>query len=162
MIVPLTLPAKIYLADFDNDFTAFLEAVYKVFHHDFVETSPQYEGFNVRLKKYPLELGGKEHTFYHITHEGSDERNRVPSIPRMERIAYPRCFIDNAAHQDLLVWKNMRHNEERILIYHPDERYLVVLANRKTYVLLWTAYVATYNHTHRKLMREYNSYKNAL
>ena len=78
----------------------------------------------------------------------------------MERIAYPRCFIENKSHPDLLVWKNTRNNEERILIYHPIERYLVVLANRKSYYLLWTAYVVTYNNNHKKLMREYKSYVN--
>ena len=65
----LILPRKIYLADYNNDFNLFLDAVYNIFRQDFVYSTPQYEGMDIKLKKYPLELGGKEHTFYHITHE---------------------------------------------------------------------------------------------
>lgn len=157
----LVLPEKILFTDYRGNFKAFLSDVYAVFKRDFVDDAPTYMGMRVGLKKYPLELDGKEHTFYHITHEGQDEANRIPSIARMECIPYPRFFIDNITHPDLLVWKNIRKSEERILIYHKEQRYLVVLAYRKTYVLLWTAYVADQDHTHRKLLKEYEAYKKA-
>ncbi len=155
----LQLPSKIFITDYNNDINEFLDAAYVIFKRDFITSKPNYNGQLVGMKKYPLELNGKEHTFYHITHEGEDECNRKPSIPRIERIAYPRFFIDNHDVDDFLVWKNIRHSEERILIYQPSERYLVVLSIRKGFVLLWTAYYVNYNHTHKKLIQEYKKFK---
>ncbi len=103
----------------------------------------------------------KEYTFYHITHEGEDERNREPSIPRMDCIPFPRYMIEHAEHPYLKIWTNIRKNEEGILIYHEQEKYLVVLANRGEYILLWTAYIVDKPHMRRKLMKEYEAYKKA-
>ena len=156
----LALPAKIAYDDFDGDFVSFLESVYAIFKRDFVDSKPFFRGVRIALKKYPLVMG-KEYTFYHITHEGKDEQNRVPSIPRMECIPYPRYLIERSEHPYLKVWTNIRKNEERILIYHERAEYLVVLANRGNYILLWTAYVVDKPHMRRKLMKEYETYKKA-
>lgn len=152
----LTLPKKIHISNYNNDMIKFLDAAYEIFKNDFIITKATFKGETIGIKKHPLKLNGKEHTFYHITHEGDDESSRVPNIERIERITYPRFFIDNYSAKDFLVWRNIRNNEERILIYHPNERYLVVLSKRKGYLLLWTAYCVKYGHTHRKLIQEYN------
>ena len=62
-------------SDFGGDFTSYFEAVYLVFHNDFIKTQPNYEGLKVAVRKYP-EVDGMHRTFYHITHEGEDEANR--------------------------------------------------------------------------------------
>ena len=38
------------------------------------------------------------------------------------------------------VWKNVRGRNERIVIALDDFSYIVVLEDRKEYVMLWTAY----------------------
>lgn len=156
----LQLPAKILYSYFNEDFALFLEAVYKVFKRDFIDSKPLFRGMRIALKKYPLVMD-KEYTFYHITHEGEDERNRIPSIFRMECIPFPRFMIEHVTNPYLKVWTNIRKNEERILIYHEKEEYLVVLANRGEYILLWTAYIVDKPHMKRKLMKEYEAYKKA-
>lgn len=158
----LQLPSKIDIADYNNNINTFLDAAYEIFKRDFITSKPSYNGLPIGMKKYPLELNGKEHTFYHITHEGDNESCRTPSIPRIARIAYPRFFIDNHDVEDFLVWKNVRRTDERILIYLPSERYLVVLSMRKGFVLLWTAYYVNYEHKHKKLMQEYNKYTSGI
>lgn len=154
------LPVKILYTAYDGNFELFLEAVYKVFKRDFVDSKPLFRGMRIALKKYPLVMD-KEYTFYHITHEGKEEQNRIPSIPRMECIPYPRYMIEHAEHSCLKIWTNIRKNEERILIYHEQEKYLVVLANRGEYILLWTAYIVDKPHMRKKLMKEYEAYKKA-
>ena len=112
----------------------------------------------VATKKYPLE-SGKEHTFYHITHDGGEsEEDRLPNFRRMERIRFPRFLIDNIEHPYLKVWENQRGGSTRILIYHPDEKYLVVLKKLQNYLLLWTAYLVDHSHQERKLLKEYEAY----
>ena len=53
---------------------------------------------------------------------------------------------------------NKRGNSERILIFHEDESYLVVLEDRGKYILPWTAYLVEYENRKRKLMVEYQNY----
>ena len=153
----LELPEKLYYEDYWGNFTQFLEDVYAVFKRDFLDNKVIAYGKVIGMKKYPL-IEGKEYTFYHITHDGSDESNRLPNLRRMECIPFPRVMIDHIIHPYLKVWRNKRRNDNRILIYHEEERYLVVLADRGEYVLLWTAYLVDYNHQHEKLLREYEAY----
>ena len=156
----LNLPDKILFSDYGGDFSSFFDAVYKKFKLDFVESKPIFRGMRIALKRHPL-VADKEYTFYHITHEGDDEKNRKPSIPRMECIPFPRFLIEKVEHPYLKVWTNVRKGEERILIFHEAENYLVVLANRGEYILLWTAYIVDKPHMKRKLMKEYEAYKKA-
>ena len=58
----------------------------------------------------------------------------------------------------LKVWENKRKHEKRICIWFEDVEYLVVLAIRKGYILLWTAYPVTRLHRKRKLQKEYEAY----
>ncbi len=59
------------------------------------------------------------------------------------------------------VWKNQRRNETRICLWLEEQEYLVVLADRKTYIIFWTAYPTPRNHTKRKLKKEYEAFKKA-
>lgn len=153
----LRLPSLIKFQDYRGDFSAFLEAVYDVFKNDFVYNKPIFQGKELGLKKHPL-IDGREYTFYHFTHSGKDENDRKPDIERCERIPYPKPMINNSHCNNLKVWKNKRKNKTRILIYHEKEKYLVVLEDRGSYILPWTAYIVEYNNKHRRLLQEYNAY----
>lgn len=52
----------------------------------------------------------------------------------------------------------MRGKEERIVIALEDFSYVVVLADRRDYILLWTAYCVEREHTRRKLKNEFVTY----
>ncbi len=156
----LELPERLYYSEFKGDIIAFIEAAYQIFKQDFVTTRPIVNGKPLALKKYPL-VAEKEYTFYHITHEGSDEDDRLPNIDRLECIPFPRPMIDNLNHPYLKVWENTRKGKTRLLIYHEEEAYLVVLELRESYSLLWTAYPVDREHTKEKLLKEYDDYKKA-
>lgn len=158
------LPELIELNDFGGNFSEYLEAVYKVFKDDFVDSKPVFRGKRLGLKRFPL-VENKEYTFYHMTHEGDIENERIPDLRRMERISWPRPMIDESEHEYLKVWRNTRRGnggtKSRILILHEAERYLVILDDRGDYILPWTAYLIKGKSQLKKHLKEYEHYKNA-
>lgn len=151
------LPEIITLEEFGGNFSAFQEAVYQIFKQDFVDSKPIYKGKRLGLKKYPL-IEGLEYTFYHFTHDGDIEIERIPNLRRYERIAWPKPIIEDSGHPYLKIWQNHRKGKTRILIFHEGEDYLVVLEDRGNYILPWTAYLVTTNHRKETLMKEYEAY----
>lgn len=156
----LMFPDLIYFEDYHGNFNDYFMAVYAVFESDFIRRQPRYEGLKVVVRKYP-EVDGMHRTFYHITHEGKDENNRQPDFRRMERIRYPKFIIDQNQHPEILIWKNKRGKDERILFFNQGENYMVVLTERKEFYLFITAYVVDTEHRKRTLLKEYEAYKKA-
>ena len=153
----LELPELILMEDFGGNFDAYNQAVYDVFQKDFIKSRPTFNGTKLRLKKHPY-VEGKEYTYYHFTHSGDIEIDRLPDFIRMERIPFPRPMIDNSNHSDLRVWRVKRGSKERILIFSETEQYLVVLEDRGEYILPWTAYYIEYPNKIRRLIKEYEEY----
>lgn len=156
----IELPPIISLEEYSGDIVNYLEAVYAIFRKDFVDSKPVYRNKKLGLKKYPL-ISDKEYTFYHMTHKGNIESERIPDLRRCERIAYPRPLIENSTSPSLKVWKNKRGTKVRILIFHEEESYLVILEDRGSYILPWTAYIIEYNNKKLRLLKEYEAYINA-
>jgi hypothetical protein len=152
------LPNLILFKDYNGNFILYNDAVYAVFVNDFIKNRPVFKGKRLGLKKHPI-IDGKEYTYYHLTHSGNVEAERIPDIRRMERIGFPKPMIDFSDDPDLKVWRNRRGTNERILILHEAEKYLVVLDNRKDYILPWTAYLIENNSRLKRLLAEYREYK---
>jgi hypothetical protein len=156
----LVFPDLLLLEDFKGNFQEFLSSVYSVFENNFIKNQPRYEGQKVAVRRYP-EMDGLHRTFYHITHEGEDEANRQPDIRRMERIRYRKFVIQQNLHPEILIWKNQRRKDERILFFNESENYIVVLTERNEFYLFITAYVVDTSHRKRSLIKEYEAYKKA-
>ncbi|MHA8097235.1 hypothetical protein U8591_08865 [Aquirufa antheringensis] len=156
----LVFPDLIYFEDFQGNFKNYFDAVYQIFSANFLKSNPKFQGTKVTAPHYP-EVDGLSRTFYHITHQGDDELNRDPDIRRMERISFPKFKIENHPHAELLVWEKEMGRETRIHILNVAESYLLVLNKRKDYFLLWTAFYIEQNHTLRKKLKEYETYKKA-
>jgi hypothetical protein len=156
----LDLPPLILMEDYDNHFGTYFHAVYEVFRADFVMTKPVFRGVRLALKRHPI-VDGVEYTFYHFTHTGNDEQNRLPDMRRMERMPFPKPIIEDCDVCGLKVWRNKRKGADRICILCEDERYLVVLDDRGDYILPWTAYYLQYDHELRKKLKEYDEFKKA-
>lgn len=110
------------------------------------------------LKKHPLS-NGKEATFWHMISEGGQEDERGIDLRRCERIRWPRPIIEHEAHRTIKTWENKRRGEKRICLWLESEEYLVILAERKGYILPWTAYLVTQPHRKRKLQKEYETFR---
>lgn len=156
-VAPLVFPDLVLFNDFGGDFNNYFDAVYEVFHKDFISSQPQFDGLKVAVRKYP-EVEGLHRTFYHITHEGEDENNRQPDIRRMERIRFPKFVMNNNTHSEVLIWKNKRGKDERILLFNEAESYIVILTDRTEYYMFITAYLVDSEHRKRSLMKEYEAY----
>ena len=148
------LPPLVELNDHGGDWSAYLEAVYGFFRKDFITSSPYFRGRPVRLKRYPMLLG-KEATFWHCVTTGPVEDERTPDLRRMERIRWPRPCIEQKGA--LKVWSEMHGTEERVHIWVEEEGYLVVLAIRNGYAVLWTAFLVQQEHQRRKYNRRYEA-----
>lgn len=155
----LIFPDLILFDDFGGNFLNYINALYKIFNSDFIQSTPIYNERKVSVRKYP-EMDGMHKTFYHITHQGENENNRIPDFRRMERIKFPRFVIDNYKHEEILIWKNKRNNEVRIVLFNERENYVLILSERKNdYYLFITAYYIEQEHRKRKLLKEYEIYK---
>ena len=155
----LLLPPLVLLEDYENDWFRYFDVIYNFFYQDFVISKPHVEGKRFALKRYPL-IKGKEATFWHIISEGEVENERLPDLRRCERIRWPRPIIEAIKFNHVKWWRNKRKDETRIVIALEDFSYVVVLADRGDYVLLWTAYCVEQEHRRRKLRKEYEAFIN--
>jgi hypothetical protein len=83
---------------------------------------------------------------------GFQDVNRAFKLINSE--AWPQASSTEAA---IKIWANERRGEKRICLWLEDAEYLVILAERKGYVLLWTAFMVDQEHTKRKLRKEYDA-----
>lgn len=155
------LPELVTLSAHGGDFHRFIEALYDLFRVDFIDSSPTVPGRRWSLKRHPM-MDGKEATFWHITSEGSTEEERIPELRRSERIRWPRPMIDALTSGSFHCWVQKRKAEKRIVLAVADFSYVVILADRGTYIMLWTAYYVEYNHSRRKKQKEYEGYVGAV
>ncbi len=156
------LPHIIELNEFGGNYTAYIDAVYDIFYKDFIKHKVYFGSHELKMKFTPL-FQDRAYTFYHMTHEGKIESERLPDIRRCERIGWAKSCIENVESWDLKFWRQSRKNSENrvciLLDVLEDYDYFVVLEVRETYVLLWTAFISAYSHETRKKLKEYDLWK---
>lgn len=154
---PDWLPPLVLFSDYGGNWDAYLDAIYEWFKQDFIDSKPMFQGRRLGLKRHPM-THGKEATFWHMTSEGVDEVNRTPDLRRCERIRWPKPVIEHADDPKAKYWVSVKRNEDRIHIWLEDLDYVVVLADRRGFLLPWTAFLVTRDHTRSKLRKEYEAY----
>lgn len=157
------LPDLLLLSESDGNWDRYLDRLYQAFYDDFVMSKPAYPGKRFALKRHPMTLE-KETTFWHLIQKGPEEGaksedDRVPYLPRCERIRWPRPIVEAMGSGQVRVWKNVRGRNERIVIALIDFSYKVVLEDRGDFVMLWTAYPVLQTHGRQKLEKEYINWK---
>lgn len=157
-MIPGWLPPLVLFGDYAGDWTRYLEALYAHFCRDFVQSKPEFGGVPLALKRHPV-IDGKEATFWHFISEGDDEAERLPDMRRCERIRWPRPVIEATGAPDVKVWREPRGGETRIHLWVESAEYLVVLAERKGYLLPWTAYPVEREHQKEKLRKRWERHK---
>lgn len=144
----------------------YIDYCYSEYEGVFYQSKPAWPIAGVRfaIKRQPV-TDNRCKTFWHIVSEGTVETARTLDDDRLRCVCWSRHMIDEFARihpapasTRLVWWKNIRGGETRYLIALADFSYLVVVADRGTFVLLWTAYPITAAHTERKLRREYAAY----
>ncbi len=159
-MIPNWLPPLVLFETYGGNWDHYLEALYAFFKKDFIESLPLFRSIRLALKRHPV-IQGKEATFWHLISEGKGEEERLPDLRRCERTRWPRPIIEHSEEPTIKVWENERRGEKRICLWLEQEEYLVVLAERRGYILLWTAYLVREAHRKAKLRKEYETYKKA-
>jgi hypothetical protein len=155
---PDWLPELVTLEDFGGNWQDFFETVYQYFEQDFVNDKPVFRGKRLGLKRHP-EYDGKSATFWHMISEGSVEDERTPDMRRCERIRWPKPIIEHDADPAIKVWAEKRGSNKRIHIWFEQEGYLVVLDDRRDFILPWTAFYIERSHQRRKYDKRYERNK---
>lgn len=154
----LPLPLLVLLEHYRGEWSDYFDAIYEIFHQDFVLTKPVFRGKRLGLKRYP-EHEGKSATFWHMISTGDQEEERIPDIRRCERISWPKPIIDNSEDPCLKIWSEPKGKNKRIHIWFEDESYLVVLDDRGDYILPWTAFYIEREHQKQKYNKRWERYK---
>jgi len=155
------LPELICLSDYGGLFHSYIDAVYAIFEQDLIKNTPKFGSNNLSLKKYPLSQQ-RAYTFYHLTHKGDNESERIPDLRRCERIGWVKPTIENTENWNLKFWEQSRHGKSRVCIQlsvEDDVDYFVILDVRVNCVIIWTAFVAEYEHEKRKKEKEFQNWK---
>ncbi|MRD48673.1 hypothetical protein GHT07_15395 [Caenimonas koreensis DSM 17982] len=152
------LPELIHFHDHGKDWATYEAALYEAFKDDFVHAKPVYRGTALSMKRIPISKG-KEATFWHIISDGADEANRLINFRRCERIRWARALVENSEKPEVKMWVAEKSHENRIHLWLEEDDFVVVIADRGTYLLFWTAYHVDRDHQRRKLLREYTEYQ---
>lgn len=147
--------------------------LYASFCHDFLSSHPLFKGMPVLVRKYPITDGIQE-GFWHITcRDYNHDGNRTPEPSRCERIKWPRAFIENhgrcPGHDaddcgGVLLWSFKHRNKSghkvtRWKMLLPEERYFVVLEQRKDRFFLITAYPLENDGKLSSQLKDYEAHK---
>lgn len=140
----------------------FLGRIYPVFQQTLGNNSANYNWISITLKKRPIaKIDGTDYEwwFHHIVTREilKDCEDREFCLPRAERIRFPRHYIDNVPV--LNVWQRLKNNEQKYYISDENFDYLVVLSQRKNYIVFITAFPIDYDHYRKRLKKEYDQYK---
>lgn len=165
MVNSMELPKKIYLKEFGGNYERYVDAVYEVFERDFIRHRAMFGSHGLRMKYHP-EFQGRAYTFYHMTHKGEVESERLPDLRRCECMPWARPSVENVESWGLKFWRQPRQrSDNRVCICLErddgvvDVDYFVILEVRSDYVLLWTAFVSEWEHQTKKKLREYEEWR---
>lgn len=157
------LPPLLDFASCNGEAGRIVDATYVVFREEFVPVIPPFQGQSVTIAPNPRR-DGKERTFWHLITKGDVEDLRHLDVERCSRMRWPRALMTRcpaskpSTNDEVIWWKNRRDHEERILIALNDFSYVVVLANRTRYLLIWTAYPVEFGHRKNSMRREYEEF----
>ncbi len=132
------------LLPFSGDWSTYEDVIYEAFMESFVRPNIQFRGWRVTAQYRP-ETRGKGYSFWHTISESPDKKNRneddrIPDFRRCERIMWISWVIENAGSTGFPWWENTRGRDTHVVIWAREHDFAVVLAKRRDYYMLKTAY----------------------
>lgn len=154
------LPPIVTLNDYAGDWSSYQNALYQEFRND-IATGLSFLGLPVECK-YWQPINNMHRTFWHlITHSPSDDRNdedREVDMRRCEQLCWIAHIIKNYTDSAIKCWENKRGSDTHVILWLERENYMIILAKRKGYWLLKTAYPHGENTRKRNLKEEASKY----
>lgn len=152
----MNLPDLVEFNDYSG-WDEYVEVIYEIYCKEIKTKDLTYHGNRIALRRYPI-YQNKDKGFWHLITEGDIEDQRNPDLRRCAHIRWIKYVIANVDSGEIKVWKNTRKGKSNICLATGDFSYLVVLGERKDYVLLLSAYPTPESYKKRKLNREYEEY----
>lgn len=137
------------LEQFNGDFKKYDNFLYnEIYLHQLTEGILIFNNKKVSFKKHPIECG-KEQTYFHLTTKSTNKgiplSERNPDLRRCERLHWIRPSLETD-HVNLcgfscfVQYVEPYKNTNRVHLFNEQERYLIILEERKSYYLLITAF----------------------
>jgi hypothetical protein len=150
------------LLPFGGDWMEYEDKIYAAFLDSFVNPDIRFNGWRVSAQYRP-ETNGKGFSFWHAISEAPNnsnrnEEDRVPNIRRCERIRWICWAIENAGNDGFLWWENQRRNNTHVVIWAREHDFAVVLAKRRDYYVLKTAYAEIKPHRRKSFESEHAAF----
>jgi len=132
------------LLSFQGDWATYEDTIYQAFLDSFVRADLKFRGWRVNAQYRP-ETRGKGFSFWHTISEAPnpnnrDEEDRIPNLRRCEHILWIRWVIEHAGKEGFPWWENQRGRNTHVVIWAQAHDFAVVLAKRRDYYVLKTAY----------------------
>lgn len=167
----LDLPEVVTLADHDGDFKKYYDSVYDIFLSDIRNSQPTYLGKKVVLRLKEETKEGKDWNFHKLAHGGEEGSENSVDLLRLERIIWIKHILEQCPCDQIKVLPEIRkvkrvkkngkkvsYKDKRLVIIYEYDRYVIVLADRKKYWVLWTAFQGS-QRWFNNLMQKYEAYK---
>lgn len=149
---------------FDGEWPVYEERLYEAFLDTLVRRAVTFRGWPVKPQYRPSHRG-KGFSFWHVISEAPDPRNRneddrIPGLRRCERIRWIAWVIECASNGEpgFHWWENRRGRDRRVVIWAEKHDFAVVLARRKGYYVLKTAYSGIRPHQRQSFMAERDAF----
>lgn len=141
----MSYPDLIRFSDYAGDWDTYIDAVYAAYMVELVHGKLTFLGKSLSFKHAPA-TDGKGFAFWHAVSESTEtklEEDRIPDLRRCERITWAAHMLSNIGADgsagDIVWWRSPR-KPKRVVIWIKSGDYAVILEERTTYWLFWTAY----------------------
>lgn len=138
-VFPSWLPPLAECSDL-TQWQLYEDSLYKIYLEDLFRHTPLFLGKPVKTKYYPP-YKNKAFSFWHLTHEGKNEDERIPDMRRCERISWIKPLIEHC--EEIYYWSRP-DKDGRYYIWFEQGQFLIVLQPKVDYFFLVTAYQVEY------------------
>lgn len=152
-------PELIIFSGKGEEWQAYEEQLFKIFHDTIATGSLSFQGLPVSPRRHP-EYKGRHFTFWHLISEGPTEDERTPDFRRCERIAWVAWTISNAIkNPGISYWESKRPGSTNVVLWYEEGQFAVILAKRKKYFVLLSAYQIVDERRIKSFERERDDYR---
>ncbi len=158
------LPPLITLADCGGQEEALLKRVHQEYCSLFKTIIPPFMGLSVAVNQQ-IGFNHVELTFWHLVSVGEEKpEQRKLDHDRCARIQWPLKVMERCpegrppANAEVVWWRERRKRWDRIHLALADFSYIVVLEDRQTHAVFWTAFPTRFPHEVRGKQRAYAEY----
>ncbi len=150
----MNAPELITLKHYNGDVEIYLDAIYQVYLSEVVRGNLSFLGIPIRCQYRPA-TNNKHFGFWHLVSTGEKEDEREIDLRRCERISWVSFVLRNAHDfSNIHCWENERFGNTHIVLWLHQHQFLVILARRRDYLILKTAYSVTENYKIKRLEKE--------